>query len=246
MAPALRLPPAPALVLACAALFGPAAPRPAAAAAPTIAFASEVCDLGSLLQGELPACDFRFTNCGSGDLRVLHVEPSCGCTSALLSAPVLPPGESGTIRVVFDSSDFAGEVVKEVEVRVNDPARPSVTLKLKALVEPEIDFEPRTVTFADVRTGTTADQTVMVTNRRAEPVRILSVQAQPSSCACALAGRDDLSLPLDLEPWDRVALEVRFSPPGPLTMPVAGECALEIEGPRKRDFILKILALPAP
>lgn len=244
MTSTLSVRPALAALCACAALLGAAAPCPAAA--PAIEFASEACDLGSLLQGELPACDFRFTNRGGSDLRVLEVEPSCGCTSALLSAPVLPPGGTGTIRIVFDSSDFAGEVAKEVVVHTDDPGRPAVTLQVRALVEPEVDFEPRAVTFDEARGGATAQQTVMVTNRRAEPVRILGVEAQPPSCTCTLAGRDDLALPLTLEPWDRVALEVRFSPPGPLAMPVAGECALEIEGPRKRAFRLKILALPAP
>ena len=49
-----------------------------------------------------------------------------------------------------------------------------------------------------------------------------------------------------LESWDRVAIDVLFAPPGPLAMPVAGECTFEVEGPRKRHFRLKLLALPAP
>jgi len=56
-------------------------------------------------------------NGGGEDLRVLQVEPSCGCTTALLSAPVLRAGDRGTLRVVFDSADFAGEVVKDYELR---------------------------------------------------------------------------------------------------------------------------------
>lgn len=235
-----------ALLGALAAVPGSIAPESAAATAPAILFASETCDLGSLVQGEQPVCDFTFANRGSAELRVLQVEPSCGCTSALLVAPALLSGESGAVRVVFDSSDFAGEVVKEVEVRSNDPVRPVVTLRVKALVEPEIDFEPRAVTFANVQAGAAHAQTVMLTNRRAEPVRIVRLEAQPSSCACVLAGWADPSRPVVLEPWDRVSLEVRFTSPRTLTMPVAGECALEIEGPRKREFRLKILALPAP
>jgi hypothetical protein len=236
-----------ALIAALAAAV-PAFPAPGRAAAPSpgIVFAAETCELGSVVQGELPVCEFAFFNRGEADLRVLRVEPSCGCTTALLSKPVLRAGERGAIRVVFDSANFAGEVVKEIEVGTNDPARGSITLRVQALVEPEIDFEPRVVTFADVRAGEAPSQTVMLTNRRAEPVRILRLQAQPSSCRCVLPTWTDASRPLVLESWDRVPLSVQITPPQPLTMPTAGECLLEIEGPRKREFRLKILSLPSP
>ena len=198
------------------------------------------------MQGEQPDCVFSFSNAGGDDLRLLQVEPSCGCTSVLLSAPLLRSGAHGSLRVVFDSDNFAGEVVKEVDVRSNDPVRPSVTLRVKALVEPEIDFEPRAVSFDDVRAGAVLKQVVMLTNRRAEPVRILRVEAQPSSYRCLMPAWTDRSRPLVLESWDRVAIEVYFDAPGTLAMVIAGECALEIEGPRKRHFRLKLLALPSP
>lgn len=216
------------------------------ASPPAIAFASETCDLGSVVQGELPVCVFTFTNNGNDDLQILHVEPSCGCTTALLSAPRLRAGEHGGIRVMFDSDDFAGEVVKEIEVRSNDPARRNVTLRIKTLVEPEIDFEPRVVAFDDVRSGAALKQVVMLTNRLAEPVRVLRLSVQPSSYRCQMPAWSDKSQPLRLEPWDRVAIEVLFTPTATLTMAVAGECTLVIDGPRKRNFRLKLLALPAP
>jgi hypothetical protein len=217
----------------------------ALASPPAIVFASETCDLGSIVQGEQPACEFPFANGGTEELRVLRLEPSCGCTTALLTSRVMQAGERGTLRVVFDSANFAGDVVKEVEVGTNDPARATVTLRVKALVEPEIDFEPRLVTFEDVRAGETRTQTVMLTNRRAEAVRVVRLEAQPSSCACALAGWPDASQPLVLESWDRVRVEARFDSPQAVTMPIAGECVFVIEGPRKREFRLKIFALPS-
>jgi len=221
-------------------------PAAALAAPPAIVFESETCDLGSVVQGEQPDCVFSFTNGGSDELRILAVEPTCGCTTALSSAPQLPAGARGSIRVVFDSEKFVGEVVKEVEVRANDPSRRNVTLRVKALVEPEIDFEPRVVTFEDVRPGAVNKQVVMLTNRRAEPVRVLRIAVEPSSYRCLVPMWSDVSQPLVLESWDRVAIEVVFTPPGSLAMAIAGECTLEIEGPRKRQFTLKLLALPAP
>ncbi len=222
-----------------------AVPGGAAAAPPAIAFESEICDLGSIVQGERPDCLFSFANLGGEDLRIAQVEPSCGCTTILLSAPLLHPGERGRIRVVFDSDAYAGEVVKEIEVRSNDPDRRSVTLRVKSLIEPEIDFEPREVAFYEVVSGTALKQVVMLTNRRAAPVRVIRLEAQPSSYRCLLPSWGDRSQPLVIESWDRIAIDVMFTPPGTLAMPIAGECALEVEGPRKRVFSLKLLALPA-
>jgi len=223
-----------------------AIPGRSIAAPPAITFESETCDLGSVVQGEQPDCVFSFTNGGNDDLRILQIEPTCGCTTALLAAPLLRAGEHGGIRVVFDSDNFAGEVVKEVEVLSNDPVRPSVTLRIKALIEPEIDFEPRIVAFDDVRAGAALKHVVMLTNRRAEPVRVLRLEAQPSCYRCLMPAWTDRSQPLVLESWDRVAIDVLFTPPGTLAMAIAGECVLDIEGPRKRTFTLKLLALPGP
>lgn len=234
-------------VCALAALAISAAfPVRAIAAPPAIIFGNETCDLGSVIQGEQPNCVFSFTNGGDDELRVLQVEPTCGCTTALLSSSLLRAGEHGGIRVVLDSDNFSGDIVKEVEVRSNDPVRRSVTLRVKALVEPEIDFEPRVVTFDNVRAGAVLKQVAILTNRRADPVRILRLEAQPSAYHCLMPSWSDRSQPLVLESWDRVAIDIVFTSPGTLAMAIAGECVLEIEGPRKRRFTLKLLALPAP
>jgi len=221
-----------------------AAPGRAFAGAAAIAFESETCDLGSIVQGEQPYCVFSFANGGTADLSILRVEPSCGCTTALISAPLISPGGRGGIRVVFDSANYAGEVVKEIDVSSNDPARPRLTLRVKALVEPEIDFEPRLVTFDVAAADAVHSQLVMLTNRSAAPVRILRLEAEPSSYRCLLPAWTDPSRPLVLESWDRVVINVHFTPPPVLAMPIAGECTLEIDGPRLRRFRLKLLALP--
>ena len=221
-------------------------PWSSSAAAPGIVFESEACDLGSVVQGEQADCTFSFFNAGGDDLRILQVEPTCGCTTALLSAPLLRGGARGALRVVFDSDQYVGDIIKEIEVRSNDPSRPKVVLRVKAQIEPEIDFEPRNVSFDDARAGSTQVQTVMLTNRRAEAVRLLRMASQPEAYDCRISAWVDRSQPLAIESWDRVPIGVRFTAPATLAMPVAGECQLEIEGPRKHRFTLKLLALPAP
>lgn len=217
-----------------------------ARAAPSLVFDAETCDLGNVVQGEQPSCDFAYGNGGAAAVRILAVEPTCGCTTALLSSARLAPGERASLRVVFDSENFTGEIVKEIEVRSDDPERPRLTLRLRARVEPEIEFEPATLDIDRVRAGEVRRYEIAVTNRRPEAVRVLSLESEPSSYRCALPAWSDTAQPLVLESWDRVVLEVRFTAPPALTMAVPGACTLQIDGPRKRLFRFKLLALPAP
>lgn len=235
-----------ALALALAAALSAAPAAAAGAAAPALVFESETCDLGSVVQGERPECVFPFANAGDRELRILEVLPSCGCTTALPGPTLLRAGERGVLRAVFDSGDFAGEVVKEIEVRSSDPARPTLTLRIRSLVEPEIQFEPPVVTFDAPPPGAPQRQLVVLTNRRAEPVRVLRLDAAPSSYRCVAPAWEDRSRPLQLESWDRLVIEVHVTPPASFVLPLAGECLLEIEGPRKRHFRLKLLSLPGP
>jgi hypothetical protein len=234
-------------VLALGALLaGPAGAAPEAAppAAPAIRFDQAGCDFGTVVQGEQPSCVLAFSNDGGAELRVLDVEPTCGCTSALVTAPVVPPGKRGSVSIAFDSSNFAGDVVKEITVRSSDPARPAVVLTIRALVEPEIDFEPRQVSFDEVRPGDRRVEQVVLTNRSSGPVEIRSLEASPQTFACRVPAWADPARPLVVEPWDRLQIEVAMSAPPTVAMPIAGECAFTIHGPRKTRFTLKILALP--
>ena len=80
---------------------------------------------------------------GGADLR-LH-------DGAALGAAAARPASAAPSASCSTRTDFAGEVVKEVEVRSNDPPARASRCGCKALVEPEIDFEPRVVAFDDVR-----------------------------------------------------------------------------------------------
>lgn len=218
---------------------------PATAAPASIRLEPTVCDCGTLLQGEQATCLFTITNSGGEDLQIFAIEPACGCTTALLTAPLVPPGMQGGIRVVFDSSNAAGEVRKEITVNSSATAQSAIILAIRARVETEVDFEPPQVTFDGVRPGTTQRETVVLINNRSEPIEIRTLDVRPSSFHCRLPAWSDPARPLIVESRDRVTIDVGLTPPTTLTMPLAGECLLTIQGPRKRLFNLKLLGLPA-
>lgn len=83
-------------------------------------------------EGEKVEHLFQFTNAGKTDLEILDVRTSCGCTAAILSKKILKPGEEGSLKVQFDSSNRSGKVSRTVSLLSNDPVEPTKTLTIFA------------------------------------------------------------------------------------------------------------------
>ena len=93
---------------------------------PAIHFKSLEHDFGEIIAGESVSCIFYFTNSGTGNLLLSSVSTSCGCTVSKYDKKPVPPGESGRVEVVFDSSGRLGKQRKTIAVRANTD--PPVTL----------------------------------------------------------------------------------------------------------------------
>jgi hypothetical protein len=86
---------------------------------PVVEFATESHDFGKITQGEKVSYSFKFKNTGEADLIIASAQGSCGCTVPHYSEKPVPPGEEGTIDVVFDSDGKEGMVKKTVTVVTN-------------------------------------------------------------------------------------------------------------------------------
>jgi len=64
-------------------------------------------------------CIFTFTNNGDADLVISSASASCGCTVPKFDKKPVPPGRSGTIEVIFDTSGREGVQTKTVVVQSN-------------------------------------------------------------------------------------------------------------------------------
>ncbi len=89
--------------------------------APNLDFNDKNFDFGKLVQGDKVDHDFTFVNKGKSDLMIRKVHASCGCTAAMTSSEIIHPGESGMIKVTFNSSGKLGNQNKTVTVITNDP-----------------------------------------------------------------------------------------------------------------------------
>ena len=98
-----------------------------------IQFNKTECDFGKILQGEVVSYTFHFTNTGNVPLLISSVEKSCGCTASDFPREPIAPGETGDIKITYDSNGQFGFQSKTVTVYSN--TMPSQTrLRIKAEV----------------------------------------------------------------------------------------------------------------
>lgn len=88
-----------------------------------------VYDFGTVTDGEKVEYSYRFKNTGSTPLVVVSATASCGCTVPEKPEKPIPPGETGFIKVVFNSSNRIGQNHKDITVIANtSPAFPVLKL----------------------------------------------------------------------------------------------------------------------
>lgn len=106
----------------------------AAQGEPAIAFEETVYDFGEVYEDEKITHTYVFTNNGSGALQILNTKTSCGCTAAIGTKDLIPPGGSSQIEVTYSVGKGKGEKSRTVTVSSNDPVNPQVQLTIKGSV----------------------------------------------------------------------------------------------------------------
>lgn len=89
---------------------------------PIISFTKNNIELGQIKKGETREITYEFVNTGNADLAI-ELVTACKCTELDWTQEIVKPGEKGTIRAVFDSTDVAlGELKKTIDIIANtDP-----------------------------------------------------------------------------------------------------------------------------
>jgi hypothetical protein len=81
------------------------------------------------MQGDNGLRIFKFKNTGNAPLVISDVQKTCGCTSPDYTKTPIMPGETGEIKVSYDTNRI-GQFTKFVTVFSNDPENNSVQLKI--------------------------------------------------------------------------------------------------------------------
>jgi hypothetical protein len=121
--------------LAAAASAAPSAtPSATAGKGPRIAVEPASFDFGQALMNKTLTKDFILHNFGDEPLRIGDVTTSCGCTAALPSERVIPPGGHTRLSVSLQTRSSEGRLQKTVYVGSNDPAHATLEINLTVTV----------------------------------------------------------------------------------------------------------------
>lgn len=87
--------------------------------AATMEFAETAHNFGELKQGDKASHVFKFKNTSSNPLTISSATGSCGCTVPDYPKEPIGPGETGEIKVTFNSTGKKGEQQKNVTIEAN-------------------------------------------------------------------------------------------------------------------------------
>lgn len=101
---------------------------------PTMDFEDTLYNFGSITEGDKVTHHFTFRNNGKTPLIISSAKGSCGCAAADYPRDPVKPGDSGIVKVVFNSVDKKGHVEKSIAITTNT-AKSIHMLNIKADVQ---------------------------------------------------------------------------------------------------------------
>jgi len=120
-------------------------------------------------------------NTGTDTLKIINVQPTCGCTYAPLTKNILLPNETTDLAITLSISNYEGPISKLIRIYSNDPKHSLIDLELKANIEREVFVTPSNiVSFTDLKVGQTGKQLLEITNKTKKEVKIYVSSVVPS------------------------------------------------------------------
>ncbi|HNQ13247.1 MAG TPA: DUF1573 domain-containing protein [Bacteroidia bacterium] len=98
----------------------------ASSTAPEFKFVSEEYNFGTIKQGDVVTHEYSFTNVGKEPIIITDARGSCGCTVPVWPKEPIKSGESGTIKISFNSAGKLGMQDKTVTISSNATNNPVI------------------------------------------------------------------------------------------------------------------------
>lgn len=105
---------------------------------PSISLSEWSYDFGEIGPTDVVQRTFVIRNDGEAPLTISRAYTTCGCTTAEISASVIPPGKVATVELVFDAGfhDTAGQTIRRgVIIENNDPDFPQAEIWVQVAVQ---------------------------------------------------------------------------------------------------------------
>ena len=110
-------------------------------------------DFGAVKQNEVRRAEFTYTNISTAPVEGISARGECGCNAVELSSTSLQPGESGTLRVEFNTLTLGGKLHKRVHLYTKDANRGHVIIDLDIAIVDGVVVRPPGLSFKEVRLG---------------------------------------------------------------------------------------------
>jgi hypothetical protein len=162
-------------------------------------------DLGNVYRGVVATKVLTLRNTGKDTLFIGKVDVSCGCTGTRTSRDAIAPGDTASLFISFNSSNFAGPVHKTVTIHTNIPGSESVTVAFTGKVVEEISLSVRYLMFQNAQLHGQIVSTFRVTNGGTEPLSLRSYRTQLKGLLLKLP-------PEPIPPGESAVVTVEFTP----------------------------------
>ncbi len=107
-------------------------------------------DFGMVLPGQVARHRFSVTNSTNSPWTFAKLIPSCSCTVASTSAPVIAPSKTETVEVEYKAPRSNGNDRRKVGVQFAEADAPMFWLEIQARIRQPISFFPEAITLSQV------------------------------------------------------------------------------------------------
>jgi hypothetical protein len=178
------------------------------------------------VEGALAEHEFVFKNMGSAPIVITNVRASCGCTTPQWTKEPIPPGQTGTIKAVFNSTGRPGAFNKSITVTSNatesvkvlkisgtvssDPAKQAQLasergMKAAGDALPAISLLEKSHNFGTIQRGQGVKKAFRYTNTGQGDLSLTSIF---SRCKCVSFKTDKTVL----KPGETATMELTYTP----------------------------------
>lgn len=169
----------------------------------------EILNSGNHMRGKEVVHNITFKNTGDADLKITGVQTTCGCSSALVSSDLIPPGGSGSVKFTFNGQGF-GSVVKTLSIATNETENPNHIIQVTMNMVDPLSMNPQSI-ITEGKVGEELKQVSIITNGLDRDIDILEVSSNSpviriTSDKMQIHGGENASLNISISIYEESAI----------------------------------------
>ena len=188
---------------------------------------------GDVYAGTIAEKILTIKNRGNDTLVISNVSASCGCTGTLMSNDRILPGDSGALKVTFNSKTFAGPIEKTISMTTNDTSQANVHIWFTVNVLRTVEAVPEYLYF-HVGLDSVSKQVLTIRNPTTQVVSLTSITSTLDILSVKLGKRK-------LNPTEETTVECVLKPKTAGSF--KGNVNITTDHPRTPNIDVRVLGL---